>query len=53
MICFELFVIMVGGFVLIVGLVMVGYVGMGVELKYLLVVSFMVVLGGLLMVKIM
>lgn len=53
MMSFELFVIMVGGLVLIVGLVMVGYVGMGVDFKYLLVVSFMVVLGGLFMVKIM
>lgn len=44
--------VMVGGLVFIVGLVMVGYVGMGVELKYLFVVSFMVVLGGLFMVKI-
>lgn len=52
MICFELFVVMVGGMVLVVGFVLGGYVGLGVELKYLIVVSFMVVLGSLMMVKI-
>lgn len=53
MIEFELFVVMVGGFVFIVGFVMVGYVGMGVLLIYLIVVLFMVVLVGLLFVKIL
>lgn len=51
MIKLELFVVMVGGFVIVVGLVMVGYVIIGVEFKYLIVVSFMVVFGGFLMVK--
>ena len=49
----ELFAVMVGGLASIAGSVMAGYVGMGVELKYLLAASFMAAPGGLLMAKIM
>lgn len=44
---------MCGGLVFIVGGVFVGYVLMGVKIEYLVVVLFMVVLGGLLFVKLM
>lgn len=47
----ELFAIMVGGLASIAGSVMVGYAGLGVEIKYLLAASFMAAPGGLLMAK--
>ena len=48
----ELFAVMVGGLASIAGSVMAGYVGMGVDLKYLLAASFMAAPGGMLMAKI-
>lgn len=47
----ELFALMVGGLASVAGSVMVGYAGLGVELKYLLAASFMAAPGGLLMAK--
>lgn len=44
---------MMGGLVLVVGGILVGYVFLGVELNYLIVVVFMFVFVGFLMVKIM
>ncbi|GHE82397.1 NupC/NupG family nucleoside CNT transporter [Thalassotalea profundi] len=49
----ELFAIMVGGLASVAGSVLVGYAGLGVELKYLIAASFMAAPGGLLMAKIM
>lgn len=49
----EIFMVMVSGMVLVVGLVLVGYVGFGVKMEYLFVVLFMVVLGGLLFGKLL
>lgn len=48
----ELFAIMVGGLASVAGSVMVGYAGLGIELKYLIAASFMAAPGGLLMAKI-
>ena len=47
----ELFAVMVGGLASVAGAVLVGYAGMGVELKYLIAASFMAAPGGLLMAK--
>ncbi|UTF60349.1 NupC/NupG family nucleoside CNT transporter [Gilvimarinus sp. DA14] len=47
----ELFAIMVGGLATVAGSVLAGYVGLGVELKYLLAASFMAAPGGFLMAK--
>ena len=47
----ELFAVMVGGLSSVAGSVLVGYAGMGVELKYLIAASFMAAPGGLLMAK--
>lgn len=47
----ELFAVMVGGMATIAGSVLAGYVGLGVELKYLLAASFMAAPGGFLMAK--
>jgi CNT family concentrative nucleoside transporter len=49
----ELFAIMVGGFAAVAGSVLLGYAGLGVELKYLIAASFMAAPGGLLMAKLM
>ncbi|WP_020209272.1 NupC/NupG family nucleoside CNT transporter [Gilvimarinus chinensis] len=49
----ELFAIMVGGLATVAGSVLAGYVGLGVELKYLLAASFMAAPGGFLMAKLM
>ncbi|MGB1198702.1 MAG: NupC/NupG family nucleoside CNT transporter [Thalassotalea sp.] len=49
----ELFAVMVGGLASVAGSVLVGYAGLGVELKYLIAASFMAAPGGLLMAKIM
>ncbi|MDQ7914527.1 NupC/NupG family nucleoside CNT transporter [Pseudomonas sp. 102515] len=49
----ELFAIMVGGFAAVAGSVLLGYAGMGVQLKYLIAASFMAAPGGLLMAKLM
>ncbi|MDR6234830.1 NupC/NupG family nucleoside CNT transporter [Pseudomonas oryzihabitans] len=49
----ELFAIMVGGFAAVAGSVLLGYAGMGVDLKYLIAASFMAAPGGLLMAKLM
>lgn len=48
----ELFAVMVGGLASVAGSVMVGYAGLGIELKYLIAASFMAAPGGLLMAKI-
>ncbi|MEI6894314.1 MAG: NupC/NupG family nucleoside CNT transporter [Colwellia sp.] len=48
----ELFAIMVGGLASVAGSILVGYAGLGVELKYLIAASFMAAPGGLLMAKI-
>lgn len=48
----ELFAVMVGGLASIAGSVMVGYAGLGVDLKFLIAASFMAAPGGLLMAKI-
>lgn len=48
--CNELFIAICSGMVFIVGLMMIGYVGMGVLIDYLLVVLLMVILGGILFV---
>jgi len=47
----ELFAIMVGGLASVAGSVLVGYAGLGVDLKYLIAASFMAAPGGLLMAK--
>lgn len=47
----ELFAVMVGGLSSVAGAVLVGYAGMGIELKYLIAASFMAAPGGLLMAK--
>lgn len=47
----EIFAVMVGGMATVSGSVLAGYVGLGVELKYLLAASFMAAPGGLLMAK--
>ncbi|WP_371185261.1 NupC/NupG family nucleoside CNT transporter [Thalassotalea maritima] len=47
----ELFAVMTGGLASVAGAVLVGYAGMGVELKYLIAASFMAAPGGLLMAK--
>ena len=47
----ELFAVMVGGMATVAGSVLAGYVGLGVELKYLLAASFMAAPGGFLMAK--
>ncbi|MDO3382092.1 NupC/NupG family nucleoside CNT transporter [Gilvimarinus algae] len=49
----ELFAVMVGGLATVAGSVLAGYVGLGVELKYLLAASFMAAPGGFLMAKLM
>jgi len=48
----ELFAIMVGGLASVAGSVLVGYAGLGIDLKYLIAASFMAAPGGLLMAKI-
>ncbi|MCD9460483.1 NupC/NupG family nucleoside CNT transporter [Marinibactrum halimedae] len=47
----EIFAVMVGGMATVAGSVLAGYVGLGVELKYLLAASFMAAPGGFLMAK--
>lgn len=47
----ELFAVMVGGLASVAGSVLVGYAGLGVELKYLIAASFMAAPGGFLMAK--
>ncbi|QBY05921.1 NupC/NupG family nucleoside CNT transporter [Thalassotalea sp. HSM 43] len=47
----ELFAVMTGGLASVAGAVLVGYAGMGIELKYLIAASFMAAPGGLLMAK--
>ncbi len=47
----ELFAIMVGGLASVAGAVLIGYAGLGVELKYLIAAAFMAAPGGLLMAK--
>ncbi|WGL18566.1 NupC/NupG family nucleoside CNT transporter [Microbulbifer bruguierae] len=47
----ELFAVMVGGMASVAGSVLAGYVGLGVDLKYLLAASFMAAPGGFLMAK--
>lgn len=49
----QLFAVMVGGTATVAGSVLAGYVGLGVELKYLLAASFMAAPGALLMAKIL
>lgn len=49
----ELFAIMVGGFAAVAGSVLLGYAGLGVELKYLIAACFMAAPGALLMAKLM
>jgi len=49
----QLFAVMAGGTATVAGSVLVGYAGIGIELKYLLAASFMAAPGGLLMAKIM
>ncbi|MDO3388795.1 NupC/NupG family nucleoside CNT transporter [Gilvimarinus sp. SDUM040013] len=49
----ELFAVMVGGLSTVAGSVLAGYVGLGVDLKYLLAASFMAAPGGFLMAKLM
>ncbi len=49
----ELFAVMVGGMATVAGSVLAGYVGLGVELKYLLAASFMAAPGGFLMAKLL
>ena len=49
----ELFAVMVGGFAAVAGSVLLGYAGLGVDLKYLIAASFMAAPGGLLMAKLM
>lgn len=47
----EIFAVMVGGMATVAGSVLAGYVGLGVELKYLLAASFMAAPGAFLMAK--
>ncbi|RXJ71566.1 NupC/NupG family nucleoside CNT transporter [Veronia nyctiphanis] len=49
----ELFAVMVGGLASVAGGTMVGYAGLGVELKYLIAASFMSAPAGLMMAKIL
>lgn len=49
----ELFAVMVGGLATVAGSVLAGYVGLGVDLKYLLAASFMAAPGGFLMAKLL
>ncbi|MDE1167839.1 MAG: NupC/NupG family nucleoside CNT transporter [Pseudomonas sp.] len=49
----ELFAVMVGGFAAVAGSVLLGYAGLGVELKYLIAACFMAAPGALLMAKLM
>ncbi|WP_041523062.1 NupC/NupG family nucleoside CNT transporter [Gilvimarinus agarilyticus] len=49
----ELFAVMVGGMATVAGSVLAGYVGLGIDLRYLLAASFMAAPGGFLMAKIM
>ncbi|WP_277962599.1 NupC/NupG family nucleoside CNT transporter [Pseudomonas sp. RIT-To-2] len=49
----ELFAIMVGGFAAVAGSVLLGYAGLGVDLKYLIAACFMSAPGSLLMAKLM
>lgn len=48
----ELFALMVGGFASVAGSVLVGYAGMGVDIKYLVTAAFMSAPAGLLFAKI-
>ena len=47
----ELFAVMVGGLASVAGSVLVGYVGLGADMRYLLAASFMPAPGGLLYAK--
>ena len=47
----ELFAVMVGGLASVAGGTMVGYAGLGVQLKYLIAASFMSAPAGLMMAK--
>ncbi|MFT4925771.1 MAG: CNT family concentrative nucleoside transporter [Phenylobacterium sp.] len=47
----ELFAIMVGGLASVAGSILAGYVGLGIDIKYLIAASFMAAPGGLLMAK--
>ena len=49
----EIFAVMVGGMATVAGSVLAGYVGLGVDLKYLLAASFMAAPGGFLMAKLL
>lgn len=49
----ELFAVMVGGLASVAGGTMVGYAGLGVELKYLIAASFMSAPAGLMMAKLL
>ncbi|OOF26262.1 NupC/NupG family nucleoside CNT transporter [Salinivibrio sp. IB872] len=49
----ELFAVMVGGLASVAGGTMVGYAGLGVEMKYLIAAAFMSAPAGLMMAKIM
>lgn len=49
----ELFAVMTGGMASVAGSVLGGYVGLGVELKYLIAASFMAAPGGLMMAKLL
>ncbi|MCG9638385.1 NupC/NupG family nucleoside CNT transporter [Vibrio sp. Isolate34] len=49
----ELFALMVGGFASVAGAVLVGYAGMGVDIKYLVAAAFMSAPAGLLFAKIL
>ncbi|ANQ28961.1 nucleoside transporter NupC [Vibrio natriegens] len=49
----ELFAMMVGGFASVAGSVLVGYAGMGIDIKYLVTAAFMSAPAGLLFAKIL
>jgi len=49
----ELFAVMVGGLASVAGGTMVGYAGLGVELRYLIAASFMSAPAGLMMAKLL
>lgn len=49
----ELFALMTGGVASIAGSVLIGYAGMGIELRYLVAAAFMSAPGGLLMAKLL
>lgn len=49
----EIFALMVGGFASIAGSVLVGFAGMGIEVKYLVAASFMSAPAGLLFAKLL